>query len=320
MKSIARQEKPLQSWLRSLGTLLSIGVLLYLLASQGWQEIGKALGELSLWRLVFALMLMFGSRLAVTLRWHVLLRSAKVPIPFIHTLRLTFGGLFASNVLPTTIGGDVFRLAGAVQSKMEAPTVTASLLADRLIGMAGMAMALPFGISALTALRQGPLVALSPTLSASFGGGVNLCYRLFEKGVHFLRRTLQAMSIWRNQPQALLISLGWTWVHMLCLFSSLAVLFDGLGEPLPLGKIAGLWSLVYFVTLIPISINGYGLQEVSLTVIFTTSGGVSQATALAVALLIRLLTLSASLPGAFFVPTILSGEASLAERGDSLKS
>lgn len=308
MKHLVEKGNSPQKWLRWIGTLLSIGVLLYLLASQGWQEIVQALTKLSMWQVALALLLMLGSRLAVTLRWHVLLRSAGLPIPFSHTLRLTFSGLFASNVLPTTIGGDVFRLAGAVQSKLDAPTITASLIADRLIGMAGMAMALPFSLPSWAVLQSRFFSRKTIALFSLLFCSSNPFFHLIRRGIDFIRDTLRILQIWQHQRRALILSLGWTWVHMLCLFTSLAVILEGLGEPLALWKIGGLWSLVYFVTLIPISINGYGLQEISLTVIFNIAGGISQSAGLTLALLIRLLTMVASLPGAWFVPAILSGE------------
>lgn len=312
MKSPLRAKNSTLKLLRWIGTLLSVGVLIYLLASQGWQEIGRAVSKLPLWRLALALLLMFGSRLAVTLRWHVLIRSAGVSIPFSRTLRLTFSGLFAANVLPTTIGGDVFRLAGAVQAKLDAPTIMASLIADRLIGMTGMAMALPFGLTGWAALQKTIFSHHRATLAGLTLGAGNPFHQIYMRGLDFVRQTLQTLQIWREQRVALVTSLGWTWVHMLCLFGSMALLFDGLGEPLALWKIGGLWSLVYFVTLFPISINGYGLQEVSMTLIFAGGGGLSQQASLIVALLIRLITMLASLPGAFFVPAIVSGEISSA--------
>ncbi|MCS6908821.1 MAG: lysylphosphatidylglycerol synthase transmembrane domain-containing protein [Anaerolineales bacterium] len=312
MKSSAARGSSRRKWLRWLGTALSVGTLIYLLASQGWQEIGQAIAKLPLWRVGLALLLMLGSRFAVALRWHVLLRSAQVPIPFERTLRLTFSGLFASNVLPTTVGGDVFRLAGAIQAKLDAATVAASLIADRLIGMAGMAMALPFGLPAWAALRR-ELQSGSSGMSPHFFFSIAVMNRaligLITKGMLFIGKVFQTLRLWQDRRCALLTALGWTWVHMLCLFGSLALLLKGLGEPLALWEIGGLWSFVYFVTLVPISINGYGLQEVSFTLIFSTVGGISQATGLTVALLIRLLTMIASLPGALFVPAILSGEA-----------
>ncbi len=75
-------------------------------------------------------------------------------ISFRQSLRITFAGLFASNFLPTTIGGDVVRLAGAIQYELDAATSTASLVVDRLVGMAGMAMMVPFSLPSLMSYRE----------------------------------------------------------------------------------------------------------------------------------------------------------------------
>ncbi|MBW6474542.1 MAG: hypothetical protein K0B14_15555 [Anaerolineaceae bacterium] len=48
--------------------------------------------------------------------------------------------------MPTTIGGDVVRLAGAMRLGIGGSLAAASLMVDRLIGMAGMAMAAPLGL------------------------------------------------------------------------------------------------------------------------------------------------------------------------------
>jgi len=82
----------------------------------------------------------------------------------------------------------------------------------------------------------------------------------------------------------------------------------GMNEAIPFWKIAGLWSLTYFITLIPISINGLGLQELSFANLFTLFGGLSDATGLSIALIMRVLMLVGSAPGAFFISSILSGE------------
>ena len=70
--------------------------------------------------------------------------------------------------------------------------------------------------------------------------------------------------------------------------------------------IVGLWSISYFVTLIPISINGYGVQELSLTFLFSRVGGISPAVGLTLAVMIRVFYMVASLPGAVYLPAILS--------------
>jgi len=288
----------------------TLALLVYLLSQQGWDEIAQAIQRMALWRLALATALMFISRLAVAGRWHILLRSGKVNISAGQSFRITFAGLFASNFLPTTIGGDVIRLAGALQLRCDFVTSTASLIADRLVGMAGMAMAVPFGLSPFlqSVSRQG----LSPSFSA---GGLMASLppslkgwlgKIWLKSRHLFQRLLGALSLWIKQPQAFLLALAFSWVHMLCIFGVLALFLNGMGESLSFWLVGGLYSLVYFVTLIPISINGYGLQELSMTYVFAQWGGASLSSSLSTALLFRTLMMLASLPGVIFIPGLLA--------------
>ena len=82
-----------------------------------------------------------------------------------------------------------------------------------------------------------------------------------------------------------------------------------MGESLALIQIAGLWTLVYFITLIPFTINALGLQEVSISFAFSQLGGIDFANSLVLALLIRTLFMLASLPGAIFISDVLPGIA-----------
>lgn len=298
-------------WLRLFGTLLAAVLLIYLLSQQGWREIIAAIQRIPPWLLLLAMGLMIISRFAVAGRWHVLLRSAGVWITAGETLRVTFAGLFSTNFLPTTIGGDVVRLAGAMQLKYDAAICAASLIVDRLLGMAGMAMVVPLGLPSFIESRS-PSNALSHgqfhLLASFFTAPLNKWGKpLWERGVQLLRRIIAALAIWRNHPRSLLISFGFSWINMLCLFGVVSLLLKGLGEDVPFWLIGGLFSIVYFVTLLPFSINGYGIQEVSMTFIFSSVGGVSLQSGLTMALLFRTLMMVASLPGVIFVPELLAG-------------
>jgi uncharacterized membrane protein YbhN (UPF0104 family) len=297
--------------LRTLGTAIAVILLVYLLSQQGWDEIWAAIQKIPLWRLGLAFMVMVISRLAVSVRWHILLRSTGVKISLGQSMRINFAGLFASNFLPTTVGGDVIRLAGALRLSVDTAVSTASLVVDRLIGMAGMAMAIPFGLPRFLQVGALQHIMLDEPgyFAASFaalplGGWWKTTW---DKGLKMLQRMLAALALWLKQPRSLFAALVITWVHMLCLFTVLALLFDGMGEHLSILMIGGLYSLVYFFTLIPISINGYGLQELSMTVVFSSLGGASLSTGLTAALLFRTLMMLASLPGVAFIPEMLPG-------------
>ena len=279
--------------LRLLGTLVATVLIVLLIQQEGWSEIVGALKQISPFSFLLALASLLISRIFVIARWHVLLQSGGVKIPFSRTTELTLMGLFASNFLPTTIGGDVVRLTGVMQMGFDRAICLASIAADRIIGLAGMALVVPFGlIPAWNSLGQATQNSLS--LMASL-----------ERPTRFVRRTLETFSTWLHQPRALIASLLCTFGNMLFIFAAVYILIEGLGNHVSFWLIAGLWSLAYFVTLIPISINGYGVQELSLTFLFLHVGGLSAATSLSMAVLIRIVFMFASLPGAVFLPSIL---------------
>ena len=128
----------------------------------------------------------------------------------------------------------------------------------------------------------------------------------FEKVLDAFSKFFKALQIWLKKPLSLVGSLLFTWGHMLCLFASLQIMAVGLGEQIAFWELAGIWSLAYFITLVPISVNGYGLQELSITYLLSNVGGFSLTHSLVIALLIRIVFIIASLPGAFFLPSILS--------------
>lgn len=326
MKPAASTGKFIAGRLRLLGTLAMLALLVFLLSQQGWAEIWAAARSLPAWRLWLALGLMVVSRLAVCGRWHVLLRSAGLSVKWSESLRVTFAGLFASNFLPTTIGGDVVRLAGLAQLRYDTAVGAASLITDRLVGMAGMALVLPFGLPSLLAPRglgtginnpvmtspigltgqPGSSAGSDPAGRLAVGGVASAAWR---KGRGWLGRIWAALGLWLRQPLALALALGFTGVHMACVFGLVALFFQALGEPLSFHLIAGLYSIAYFITLVPISINGYGLQEVSLTFVYSTLAGVDLSSSLTMALLYRTITMLVSLPGAWFVPAILAARS-----------
>jgi uncharacterized membrane protein YbhN (UPF0104 family) len=283
-----------QLLLRALGTVLALALIALLVRGEAWHDVTAALRQLSWMRIAGALGLVLISRLFIISRWYVLLRSGNINISFGRAAALTFTGLFSSNFLPTTVGGDVVRLAGAMQLGYDRAVCLASIAADRLIGMLGMMFTLPLGlIPTVQALGQG--AAQSFTWSG-----------LASRALAFGRRTIGTFSIWFRRPLALLGALACTWGHMLCTFTMIYFLIQALGDHVEFGMIAGLWSVAYFITLVPISINGYGVQELSLTFLFSTVAGLSTATSLTVAVLVRSLYVAASLVGAIFLPGVLA--------------
>jgi len=306
--------------LRYAGTALALGLFVYLLSQQGWQEIVDSVRQIPTGRFVLVAALAFLSRLAVAGRWTSLLWLSGVDLPLGQILRITYAGLFASNFLPTSVGGDIVRLAGAVQLDSQRGRYATSIAVDRLIGLAGMAMLLPIGVAQVLAgpgvsIFGGSFVMGLSTPALAMAGQAAAPIRLLDRAKDGIQRTLDVIRLWLSSPRALLAALGWTWVNMILKFSSMWLLFDALGEPLGFWQIAGLWSFVYFISLFPVSINSWGLQEISAGLVFSTIGGAATASALTVALLIRTVEALASVPGVFALPGMLALRATQAAVG-----
>jgi len=291
--------------LRAAVSAAGLLLLFVLLASEDWNQVRRLVAGIGIGRMILALAATFASRLAVAGRWHALLRGAQAPVRPRATIEITFAGLFATNFLPTTVGGDLVRLAGAFQLEVDRAVAAASLIVDRLVGMAAMAFALPL------ALAQGMGV---PGVGRWLGPGILLAsaweapewLRRPASAVRSaLRRVWQAFGLWRRNPASIALAFGWTFAHMALLFGTILLLLDGMGAPSTFFAVAGAWSLVYFITLFPISLNGLGVQEVALTFIFTRLLGLPTDVVLVLAVSIRSLQMLASLPGAFFLGRLL---------------
>jgi len=282
-----------QTVIRGLGSILALALLIVLIQEEGDGQLFSALRRVSVGYFLAAVVALTISRLFAAARWHILLKSAGVGISFLRSVMLTFTGNFSSNFLPTTIGGDVVRLAGAMQLGYDRAVCVASLVADRLIGLAGMSIALPLGLVPVFSLGNGV------TQSVAFSA-------LIQKGVDFAKRTFESFSIWLKKPLALSGSLLATFGNMVFIYLSVYLLLLGIDHHVSYWLVAGLYTLTYFVTLVPISINGLGVQELSMTFLLTQLGGLSSSESATVALLTRAMFIITSMPGAFFLPSILA--------------
>jgi uncharacterized membrane protein YbhN (UPF0104 family) len=86
---------------------------------------------------------------------------------------------------------------------------------------------------------------------------------------------------------------------------SLLILAHELGIDVNLAQVAGVTGLTYFLTLLPISLNGWGVREVGVVALYSTLGAEADQ-AVALALVSRALLMISSLPGAIWVGDVLA--------------
>jgi len=301
---------PLGTVIRVAGTIIAVALMVWLLAQQDWAEIWGNIEQIGIFRFVLAVVLLMLSRMAISLRWYTLLRGAGEQVSYWATLKITFAGLFANNFLPSTVGGDGVRLAGGIQAGWSGTVLAASLVMDRLVGMFGMATFLPFtlpkvlGYYSLGVLKNTPVLAFGG-LGANGAPEGSLVRRPLRRIWGVIIRIWQTIVLWMRRPSSLLLPVLYNYGHVLLTFGMVWLVLQGLDQPLAYLEVGGLWAAVYFISLLPISIGGLGLQEWAIWFAFHQIGGISEAHSLTLALLYRTLMMFSSLPGAAFVSGII---------------
>jgi uncharacterized protein (TIRG00374 family) len=244
-----------------------------------------------------------------SMQWGVLLRSEDIHLSLPTLTRLYFFGYVFNVVLPTTIGGDAIKATYLARlTKRSVPSVGATLMA-RVVG---------FGVLLATAL----VVSIGASVTASgFGWGLtvllsalSLAYLVAivlltqgERLRQFRWLAQYSLGCWLIEAAQNLASftrrrsiLGAAVLLSLLFYGSLNLNYYVFG--LAVGLHAGFWfywvavPILSVVTLLPISLNGYGLREATAIALFRLSGD-SAAGALSLALLVELQLLLFALIG-----------------------
>ena len=115
-------------------------VLLVLLFRRfDWVRFAEGLQQMPAWFYAGSLVVLTIGQVLYAYRWSVVLAGMGLDVPFVEVLRQYFIGIFFSNLMPTAVGGDASKVyylgqrSGFVQ-------VTASVLLDRLLGFAWLAL------------------------------------------------------------------------------------------------------------------------------------------------------------------------------------
>ena len=316
--------------IRFAGTLVSTALFIWLISRQKWDVVLVKAAGIAVWAVLLTFALYLLSYSFNTLRWCILLWTQGVKISFWRAYSLTLAGNFASNFLPSTIGGDGFRIL-AVHPYTGRKTISiGSVALDRIINMAAMVCLIPaplmiFG-STLMSLRASHLPAseaisrlmeLFPTkgdcraapdqrLAMTLPFGLQ---KLIEK---YFPKVVSAFRLWAAKPWAFVYAFLAAWPSNLLPMAATYLLAHQLGMNVTFWQVIGVQTVTYFLSVLPISVNGYGLREVAYTTLYTALGStLEQASTLA--LVTRFLTILSTLPGAIWLTSAVTNVAGLDE-------
>ena len=245
------------------------------------------------------------------LRWQAVLAALGLRERVRTLLNHYLAGLFVGNFLPSTIGGDVLRVARQSAANGDRPSTFASVVLERLTGWLvlpvitltalvinpglrhlGNATALAFGLSMATLVLLCALLvaAAHPRVGGRLAGSEG--WQRFLGAVHL------GLDRFRRRPAAVVnvLLVGFAYQLVVVLSAFLAARALGLSEVGPTAILAFM-PAVAIAQVLPISLGGLGVREGAF-VLFLGPLGVERGEAIALGLLFYGMNLAVSLLGA----------------------
>jgi uncharacterized protein (TIRG00374 family) len=244
------------------------------------------------------------------LRWDRLLNRAEIHLSLRSLARVYSVATFSGTFLPTSVGGDVTRALLVTRSRSMMTRVVMTIVVDRLgglvglLGMAWIAFSLqsttvPGGAQIFLAWVTGVVVVGSLLLALTMLRGSRFLKSLVPARLtSIVRETRDLVRRYASDRRTLLIVVVASLAYQALISLQLVMLARAIDVHLPFATAAVTLALVTVVTLIPISVGGFGVREGSYVVLLGgASIGATDAT------LVSLLSVAAlflaSLPGAF---------------------
>ena len=262
--------------------IVSAALLYFSLRKIDLAELASRLDVSSLGWIGLAVAVTFLQILVGVLRWRDIGAECGAPLPIRQAMRFNVIGTFFNQTLPSSIGGDAVRLWLVARTGAGWRAATYSIFVDRGIGMIALAVvivaSLPWSYR-LIADPNGRSALLFVDFAALAGGlGFLVLGRLpwpwLKRwwGTHHLH----ACSVIANRvlfsrthgPKVAVLSLL---VHVLTVVIAWCVV-QSIDAPVVFGQIFQLVPPVMLITMLPISIAGWGVREATMGLAFGYAG------------------------------------------------
>lgn len=259
--------------------------------------------------LVVAVVVAFVGVVLSAWRWQRCIAIFQDP-PSLPSLSITtLAGLFVNNVLPSTIGGDVVRIARASDQLGSGERAFASVALERLTGFVVLPVLVALGFVVRPSLVRAdhswvaPLVASTtlallatlvflaghPRVAGRFVGRTN--WLRFVGVVH------EGIDALRRSPRRAGSVLAAAFLYQASVVVSVACIAAALDLDTPVAALIAFVPTVAMVQVLPVSLNGLGVRE-GMLVLLLGSMGASRGQAVALGLLWAGSLLAISLLGA----------------------
>jgi uncharacterized membrane protein YbhN (UPF0104 family) len=290
---------------------VSLSLLLYLVSIVDIRAMLSRFANIEIGFLVIAFFVSITCVSLSALKWKLILSCDGVDRSYPFLWRLYYIGNFFSLFLPSSIGGDVYRVyAVSAEDKKYAKT-TSSVLFDRISGLFALLSISLFGYLSLPGRRYDYLLLAIYALGiASFYFCTSeLCINAFrkldKKIVRHISTLLLSFRSYRLDSLQLAKILGIAFFFQFLIVLNVKLYTLALSIDIPMSQLIVIVPLIFLTEVLPISINGAGVRD-SAFVFFFVMIGHTKEEGLAVGLLLIIMRYIGGLVGgSVLVATVL---------------
>lgn len=256
--------------------------------------------------LVFAIVFQLLSNITASYRWHLIMHTLGFNENYVFYIKSYFKGTFFNQALPSSIGGDAFRVAeiGSIgYSKREA---FYGIFIDRIIGLFGLLILNLIAILLNSNLLPKWLFSLITLICLSSIVGLFTLIvirkvKSFENipVISFFYKLSKRFRKVYNNKKSIFIQLLLSIVIHLFSILSVYTISRTIGMDYNLSVFLIIFPPVYLFTLIPISLAGWGVREGAMIGFFMLIGA-SKELVLSLSVLYGIIVILCSLPGMYF--------------------
>ena len=289
---------------------ISCAFLLLIINQMDFLKITGLLKKVNIKIVIFSLFFIILIQFLLALRWRILLICKNIRIPFKSIIGLQFLGLFFTTVLPTTVGGDIFKIWRFKNRFGKGTEGLTSIFVGRVIGVLSLLIFFAFIIVFnFKYIRNFEINLLLPLLMILISG---IFFIAFWKSLLRFKIAVKILKKFNLEAKVLEFQKSFSEykVHQFSLFISffisLAVLFLTIGYNFFVARSLSLEvtfqsfllfiPLIFLLTLLPFTINGWGIRE-GAYIFFFSKAGLMKEEALAIDIMVIFLILLLSLPG-----------------------
>jgi hypothetical protein len=297
---------------------VSVALLGYLLSLIDLDQLLEKLREVDVRYLPLAFVLLLVQIVLSSIKWQVILRADGMPMRLPFLIKTYMIGNFISLFLPTSFGGDVYRVIAARGVNQDLAKSTSSVLFDRLSGLFALISICmiayvvlpeqPYGLAVLILYVLG-VVGFFVVSSSTVG-------RLIEaSGIGLVRKAGKILASFRNYRRnvgilAVILLLSFLFQLNIVLINKVYTV--ALGLEIDFSILMVIIPLIYLTEVLPISINGLGVRESAFAFFFVQIGlTVSDALAVSV-LIVGMRYLVGLFGGSLLLATVISSRTGAA--------